>query len=127
LIILWDPSLERASSIRMETCGSEFACLSTSRAFCDRRPCRFHRSITRPYFSKERISDFDIFSKYADKVIGLMKSRVQDGFPVDFQVRRPAFKFSNISFHTVLSQDAMLRFTLDSASEFVSPRSSQPN
>lgn len=62
--------------------------------------CRFHRTMTRPFFSRDRISDFDIFEKHAEDAIHQMKIRLRQGYPVDFQ-------------------DVASRFTLDSASEFL--------
>ncbi|KAF8843740.1 cytochrome P450 [Paxillus ammoniavirescens] len=61
---------------------------------------KFHRSMTRPFFSHDRISHFNIFDRYAEDVINQMKSRLRAGYPVDFQ-------------------DAISRFTLDSATEFL--------
>lgn len=61
---------------------------------------KFHRSMTRPFFSKDRISHFDIFDKHAEDAIGQLKNRLRDGYPVDFQ-------------------DMVSRFTLDSATEFL--------
>ncbi|KAF9236405.1 cytochrome P450 [Melanogaster broomeanus] len=61
---------------------------------------RFHRSMTRPFFTRDRISDFDIFEKHAEDTINQIKIRLGDGYPVDFQ-------------------DAVSRFTLDSATEFL--------
>ncbi|KAG2139719.1 cytochrome P450 [Suillus clintonianus] len=61
---------------------------------------KFHRSMTRPFFSKDRISHFDIFDKHAEDAISQLKTRLRDGYPVDFQ-------------------DMVSRFTLDSASEFL--------
>ncbi|KAG9315003.1 cytochrome P450 [Chiua virens] len=61
---------------------------------------KFHRSMTRPFFMKARISYFDIFDRHAERVITQMKSRLRAGYPVDFQ-------------------DAVSRFTLDSATEFL--------
>ncbi|EJD03502.1 cytochrome P450 monooxygenase pc-1 [Fomitiporia mediterranea MF3/22] len=61
---------------------------------------RFHRSMTRPFFSKDRISHFEIFGRHADEAIGLLKARVREGQAVDFQ-------------------DLVGRFTLDSATEFL--------
>ncbi|KAH7888187.1 cytochrome P450 [Phlebopus sp. FC_14] len=61
---------------------------------------KFHRSMTRPFFSKDRISHFDIFEKHAEDAIAQLKARLREGYPVDFQ-------------------DAISRFTLDSASEFL--------
>ncbi|KAF9459406.1 CYP63 cytochrome P450 monooxygenase-like protein [Collybia nuda] len=61
---------------------------------------KFHRSMSRPFFTRDRISDFDLFDRHADTVIKQIKTRMRTGYPVDFQ-------------------DLMGRFTLDSASEFL--------
>ncbi|KAI6140926.1 cytochrome P450 [Pisolithus thermaeus] len=61
---------------------------------------KFHRSMTRPFFSKDRISHFDIFEKHADDALNQAKARLRDGYPVDFQ-------------------DMVGRFTLDSATDFL--------
>ncbi|KAJ7461739.1 cytochrome P450 [Mycena galericulata] len=61
---------------------------------------RFHRSMTRPFFSRDRISDFDIFDKHANDAISQAVVRLREGYPVDFQ-------------------DVASRFTLDSATEFL--------
>ncbi|KAG0698023.1 cytochrome P450 monooxygenase pc-3 [Suillus ampliporus] len=61
---------------------------------------KFHRSMTRPFFSKDRVSDFDTFEKHADDAIGRIKIRLREGYPVDFQ-------------------DMASRFTMDSATEFL--------
>jgi cytochrome P450 len=61
---------------------------------------KFHRGITRPFFSKDRITHFDIFDRHADVAIGKMKARFKEGYAVDFQ-------------------DVVSRFTLDSATEFL--------
>lgn len=56
--------------------------------------------MTRPFFSRDRISHFDIFDRHADDALKLMKARFKQGYPVDFQ-------------------DLVGRFTLDSATEFL--------
>ncbi|KAI6033800.1 cytochrome P450 [Pisolithus microcarpus] len=61
---------------------------------------KLHRSMTRPFFSKDRISHFDIFEKHAEDALNQAKARLQEGYPVDFQ-------------------DMVGRFTLDSATEFL--------
>uniref|UniRef100_A0A8H7XXV3 Cytochrome P450 n=1 Tax=Psilocybe cubensis TaxID=181762 RepID=A0A8H7XXV3_PSICU len=61
---------------------------------------KFHRSMTRPFFSRERISHFDNFDRHAEDAITQLKSRLREGHPVDFQ-------------------DLVARFTLDSATEFL--------
>lgn len=42
--------------------------------------------MTRPFFSKDRISHFDIFGRHADDGIRFMKERFRAGYAVDFQV-----------------------------------------
>ncbi|KAK0443576.1 cytochrome P450 [Armillaria borealis] len=61
---------------------------------------KFHRTMTRPFFNKERISDFDNFERHAVSTITQIKARLREGYPVDFQ-------------------DVVARFTLDSATEFL--------
>ncbi|KAI9066435.1 cytochrome P450 monooxygenase pc-2 [Trametes sanguinea] len=61
---------------------------------------RFHRNMTRPYFSRDRISHFELFDRHANLLIAKMKDRSRGGHAVDFQ-------------------DAIARFTLDSATEFL--------
>ncbi|KAH7926998.1 cytochrome P450 [Leucogyrophana mollusca] len=61
---------------------------------------KFHRSMTRPFFSHDRISHFNIFDRHSDDAINQMKLRLRAGHPIDFQ-------------------DVISRFTLDSATEFL--------
>ncbi|KAJ7625746.1 cytochrome P450 [Roridomyces roridus] len=61
---------------------------------------KYHRAMTKPFFSRDRISDFDIFDRHAEDVISLLKERTRAGYAVDFQ-------------------DLIGRFTMDSASEFL--------
>ncbi|KAG1847196.1 cytochrome P450 [Suillus subalutaceus] len=61
---------------------------------------KLHRTMTRPFFTHDRISHFDIFDRHADHAIALAKERFRAGLAVDFQ-------------------DLISRFTLDSASEFL--------
>jgi len=46
-----------------------------------------HRSIARPFFTKDRIKDFEIFNKYAIKAIDKMKRRFNEGYALNFEVR----------------------------------------
>lgn len=48
---------------------------------------KFHRDMTRPFFDKHRISDFDIFDSHVEDAIDQMKVRLAEGHAVDFQVR----------------------------------------
>ena len=54
----------------------------------DGKMWKFHRSMTRPFFSKDRISHFELFGRHADAAISSMKSRFAEGVAVDFQVRQ---------------------------------------
>jgi len=56
--------------------------------------------MTRPFFTKDRISHFDIFDRHAQDAISQLKARLAEGFPVDIQ-------------------DLASRFTMDSATEFL--------
>ncbi|KDR74319.1 hypothetical protein GALMADRAFT_227391 [Galerina marginata CBS 339.88] len=60
----------------------------------------FHRAMTRPFFTRERISDFDIYRRNCDTSLAEATSRLSEGYPIDFQ-------------------DLAARFTLDSATEFL--------
>ncbi|KAI0772046.1 cytochrome P450 monooxygenase pc-3 [Trametes elegans] len=61
---------------------------------------RFHRSMTRPFFSRERISHFELFDRHAELAIKKIKERARSDVAFDFQ-------------------DLVSRFTLDSATEFL--------
>lgn len=49
--------------------------------------------MTRPFFTRDRISDFDLFDRHATAVFALIKDRMRSGYAVDFQVCQliPAF------------------------------------
>ncbi|KZP22481.1 cytochrome P450 [Athelia psychrophila] len=61
---------------------------------------KFHRSMTRPFFTRDRITEFDNFDRHAETMIAAMRERLRAGHAIDLQ-------------------DALHRFTLDSASEFL--------
>ncbi|KAF8628113.1 hypothetical protein AX15_004090 [Amanita polypyramis BW_CC] len=61
---------------------------------------KFHRTMTRPFFTKDRILHFDIFDRHAQDALSQLKTRLAEGFPVDMQ-------------------DLASRFTMDSATEFL--------
>ncbi|KAJ7034398.1 cytochrome P450 [Mycena alexandri] len=46
---------------------------------------KFHRNITRPFFSRDKISHFDIFDSHASDVIRIMKDRMRGGYSIDFE------------------------------------------
>ncbi|KAF4616028.1 hypothetical protein D9613_011378 [Agrocybe pediades] len=58
------------------------------------------KSITRPFFTRERISDFEIYERNCNQSIKAAEKRLAEGFSVDVQ-------------------DLFGRFTLDSATEFL--------
>lgn len=43
--------------------------------------------MTRPFFTRDRISHFDLFDRHAEQAITQMKLRLREGLAVDFQVR----------------------------------------
>lgn len=53
---------------------------------------RFHRSLTRPAFTRDRTSDYELFDRHAGVVISQLKQRLRQGFAVDFQVRFIRFR-----------------------------------
>ncbi|CAK5270244.1 unnamed protein product [Mycena citricolor] len=61
---------------------------------------KFHRAMTRPFFSRDRISHFEIFDRHAEAVIFRIKQRNRTGYAIDFQ-------------------DLIGRFTMDSATDFL--------
>ncbi|KAL6298478.1 cytochrome P450 [Sparassis latifolia] len=61
---------------------------------------KFHRSMTRPFFSKDRISHFELFDRHAEVAISKMKERFLAGYAVDFQ-------------------EVLSSFTLDTGSEYL--------
>lgn len=44
--------------------------------------------MTRPFFSRNRISDFDNFERHTENTISTIKARLTQGYPIDFQVRK---------------------------------------
>jgi hypothetical protein len=90
--------------------------ISISSALGNTLTYRFHRGMTRPFFSKDRISHFEIFDRHAADAIKQVKERMRQGYAVDVQVRIHATRP-----HLVLTvfQDVVSRFTLDSATEFL--------
>ncbi|KIK65139.1 hypothetical protein GYMLUDRAFT_39531 [Collybiopsis luxurians FD-317 M1] len=61
---------------------------------------RMHRGNTRPFFARERISDFDIFERYTGRTLSIISSFQSSGEALDVQ-------------------DLYSRFALDAASEFL--------
>ncbi|KAG8874188.1 hypothetical protein FRB98_008587, partial [Tulasnella sp. 332] len=61
---------------------------------------KMHRSLARPYFARERISDYESFVKYTEKLIAILKRAASSGEAIDMQ-------------------DMFARFTMDTAGEFL--------
>lgn len=59
-----------------------------------------HRALARPFFAKDRISDFELFEKYSSLTLAILHIASSTGTPVD-------------------AQDLYARFSLDAASEFL--------
>jgi cytochrome P450 len=53
----------------------------------DGAPWKFHRSMSRPFFAKEKIQHFQIFDRHADDAVGQIRDRLREGVPIDIQVR----------------------------------------
>jgi len=43
--------------------------------------------MARPFFTRDRISHFELFDRHGEKAISEMKLRMRSGYSVDFQVR----------------------------------------
>jgi hypothetical protein len=43
--------------------------------------------MTRPFFNKVRVTDFDIFERHASDAIGQAVKRLSDGYPINIEVR----------------------------------------
>ena len=61
---------------------------------------KIHRAMTRPFFARERVSDFDHFERYTFKTIGVIKTLEKAGEAFD-------------------AQDLFARLTVDSAATYV--------
>jgi len=53
----------------------------------DGAPWKFHRSMSRPFFAKEKIQHFQIFDRHANDAVSQIKDRLREGVPIDIQVR----------------------------------------
>lgn len=42
--------------------------------------------MTRPFFTRDRITHFELFDRLAENAISQMKTRLNEGLAVDFQV-----------------------------------------
>ncbi|KAF9530969.1 cytochrome P450 [Crepidotus variabilis] len=83
-----------------EFIGQMTSLLGTGVFNVDGEMWKFHRAMTRPFFTRERISDFEIYDRNCDASLNQARDRLKQGEPIDFQ-------------------DLAARFTLDSATEFL--------
>lgn len=72
-----------------------------------------------PFFSRDKISHFDIFDGHAEDVISIIKQRTRAGYSVDFQVCILHASKNVFGLTTLSLQDLIGRFTMDSATEFL--------
>ncbi|KAG8706591.1 hypothetical protein FRC08_000954 [Ceratobasidium sp. 394] len=79
-----------------------FSVLGTGVFNSDGEMWKFHRTMSRPYFTRDRISHFDLFARHCDSAISTLLARLSEPShpPIDFQ-------------------DVVARFTLDSGTEFL--------
>ncbi|KAG6837575.1 hypothetical protein H0H93_006989 [Arthromyces matolae] len=61
---------------------------------------KMHRNMARPFFARERISDFDIFERHTQRTIAILSAHSATRQPTE-------------------AQDLYARFTIDAASEFL--------
>ncbi|KAF9220585.1 cytochrome P450 monooxygenase CYP63 [Gyrodon lividus] len=59
-----------------------------------------HRALARPFFARDRISDFELFEKYSNRTLSILSDTAAANEPCDVQ-------------------DLYARFTIDAASEFL--------
>ena len=57
--------------------------------------------MTRPFFTRERISDFDIYDKNCASTLKLARTRLSEGYPVEFQVHS-TFRGSTLILKTLI-------------------------
>ncbi|TDL15133.1 hypothetical protein BD410DRAFT_809190 [Rickenella mellea] len=76
------PSFEKGSKFQHQA----QSVLGTGVFNSDGEMWKFHRTMMRPFFSRDRISHFDIFERHAEEVVGLMKERGRVGGAVDMQI-----------------------------------------
>ncbi|KAH7338429.1 cytochrome P450 [Rhizoctonia solani] len=91
-------SFEKGSDLQ----GRMFSVLGNGVFNSDGETWKLHRNMSRPYFTRERISHFDNFARHSDLAISKLLSRLAES-------NHPAVDF----------QDLASRFTLDSGTEFL--------
>jgi hypothetical protein len=91
-----------AKEISGERCGKKASCRSLAELITTTTFVHLMqgRQIARPFFSKQRISDFHIFEQTSAKTLNLIANRAAADAPIDIQ-------------------DLLQRFTLDSAALFL--------
>lgn len=78
---------------------------------------KFHRGITRPFFTRERITDFDIYERKSTIALQTSHTLILEGHSIDVQVSESyLFRFNVLK---TKIKDWINRFTLDVATEFL--------
>lgn len=80
--------------------NSMFSLLGSGVFNADNELWKFHRSMTRPFFHKDRTSDFEMLDRHASAAIYRMRQRFGKGYAIDFQ-------------------DLVSRFALDTGCDFL--------
>ena len=73
----------------------------------------------RPFFTQDRIRDFETFDRHAVKAIKKMKERFDEGCALNFEVGNMRNHSQTDLIDMARTQDVISRFTLDAACEFL--------
>jgi len=65
---------------------------------------RFHRGMTRPFFTRDRVNDFDIYDRNFEKSVEQANARLAEGYSIDFQVCNWPTSYSAGSYTEILLQ-----------------------
>lgn len=75
--------------------------------------------MTRPFFAKDRVTDFGLFDTKVSMALQKMQERFNTGEAVDFQVSLLPMLLLFLEYHRARFQDICGRFTMDSIYEFL--------
>lgn len=86
---------------------------------------KLHRAISRPFFAKEKISDYDCFNRHTKAFLDAVETKTSKKEAFDIQVRPSALRSLRASSSSHFpslpsrSQDMFGRFTLDTSVDFL--------
>jgi hypothetical protein len=87
LSALWKMCWVWVSSIVTAKCGSFIENVSSSCHWCTMsNQCVLYVIVTKPFFAKERVTDFNVFDSKAKLAIQKMQEHFDQGLAIDFQV-----------------------------------------